>query len=83
MKIQLAIAICENYIFNHQKHSAISCGNISNAKFRSGCNLGLDNANWVSGLDVRVFGENFIEQKLTGNPAIRLFWGVHEQWNRC
>jgi hypothetical protein len=45
MKIQLAIAICENYIFNHQKHSAISYGNISNAKFRSGCNLGLDNAN--------------------------------------
>lgn len=24
MKIQLAIAICENYIFNHQKHSGIS-----------------------------------------------------------
>ncbi len=45
MKIQLAIAICENYIFNHQKHSGISYRNISNAKFRSGCNLGLDNAN--------------------------------------
>lgn len=45
MKIQLAIAICENYIFNHQKHSGISYGNISNAKFRSGCNLGLDSTN--------------------------------------
>lgn len=63
MKIQLAIAICENYIFNHQKHSGISYGNISTTKSNSGCNLGLDNANWVSGLDVRVFGENFIEQK--------------------
>lgn len=63
MKIQLAIAICENYIFNHQKHSGISYGNISNAKFRSGYNLGLDNANWVGRLDARVFGENFIGQK--------------------
>ena len=45
MKIQLAIAICKNYIFNHQKHSGISYENMSNTKFRSGCNLGLDNAN--------------------------------------
>lgn len=63
MKIQLAIAICENYIFNHQKHSGISYRNISNAKFRSDCNPGLDSTNWVSGLDARVFGENFIGQK--------------------
>ena len=35
----------------------------TNYRTIQGCNLGLDNANWVSGLDVRVFGENFIEQK--------------------
>ena len=45
MKIQLAIAIWENYIFNHQKHSGISYRNISNAKFRSDCNPGLDSTN--------------------------------------
>nr|DAK01803.1 MAG TPA: hypothetical protein [Caudoviricetes sp.] len=34
-----------NYTHNCCKCLAISYGNISNAKFRSGCNLGLDNAN--------------------------------------
>ena len=52
-----------NGISNYGKCSAVSYGNISTTKFCSGCNLGLDNANWVSVLDVRVFGENFIEQK--------------------
>ena len=38
----------------------------------SGCDLGLDNANWVCGLDVRDFEVIFVKgKKLTTNPATR------------
>ena len=45
------------------KEQSFTLSAYTNYRTIQGCNLGLDNANWVSGLDVRVFGENFIEQK--------------------